>query len=58
MQDYYYAPVYFSLSTATPPLNLFLFPFVPFFIMIKDEKSLSKLNHVLLVVSYLPFLAL
>jgi len=39
-----------------PPMNVIATLFLPFFLLIKDEKKLIKLNNFLLFIGYLPVL--
>ncbi len=48
--------VYGSLISMCPPMNVIATLFLPFFLLIKDEKKLIKLNNFLLFIGYLPVL--
>jgi hypothetical protein len=55
MQEYAYAPTYFGLISACPPLNVIPFLFSPFYVYIHNKKLLNKFNRLILYFSYLPF---
>jgi hypothetical protein len=52
---YKYQKYYGALIAAVPPFNLFVLPFLPFFMFVKHKKRLSCLNNSLVSLSFLPF---